>query len=133
MTATRFMRVALGFAFALGTMTGSARAQSTDYPNRPIKMLVGFAAGGGTDVAARIMAQKMSEILGQTILVENRTGAGGLIAAAILAAAVGIAWQGHVAKQEADLLLPFGSLPLLQTKMGVSRVQEIGWIGQCPR
>jgi len=85
MTATRFMRVALGFAFALGTMTGSAHAQSTDYPNRPIKMLVGFAAGGGTDVAARIMAQKMSEILGQTILVENRTGASGLIAAQDLA------------------------------------------------
>jgi tripartite-type tricarboxylate transporter receptor subunit TctC len=85
MTATRFMRVAMGFAFALGTMTGSARAQSTDYPNRPIKMLVGFAAGGGTDVAARIMAQKMSEILGQTILVENRTGASGLIAAQDLA------------------------------------------------
>jgi tripartite-type tricarboxylate transporter receptor subunit TctC len=85
MTATRFMRVAMGFALALGTMTGSARAQSTDYPNRPIKMLVGFAAGGGTDVAARIMAQKMSEILGQTILVENRTGASGLIAAQDLA------------------------------------------------
>ena len=45
-------------------------------------MLVGFAAGGGTDVAARIMAQKMSEILGQAIVVENRTGASGLIAAA---------------------------------------------------
>jgi tripartite-type tricarboxylate transporter receptor subunit TctC len=85
MTATRFMRVAMGFALALGTMTGSARAQSTDYSNRPIKMLVGFAAGGGTDVAARIMAQKMSEILGQTILVENRTGASGLIAAQDLA------------------------------------------------
>jgi tripartite-type tricarboxylate transporter receptor subunit TctC len=59
----------------------AARGQSTDYPNRPIKMIVGFAAGGGTDVVARIMAQKMSEILHQTIVVENRTGASGMIAA----------------------------------------------------
>ena len=43
-------------------------------------MLVGFGAGGGTDVVARIMAQKMSEILGQSVVVENRTGASGLIA-----------------------------------------------------
>ena len=81
MTATRLLRVVLGFASALGLFAGTARAQNADYPNRPIKMLVGFAAGGGTDVAARIIAQKMSEILGQTILVENRTGASGLIAA----------------------------------------------------
>ena len=52
-----------------------------DFPDRPIKMIVGFAAGGSTDVAARIVAQKMSEILGQSVLVENRTGASGLLAA----------------------------------------------------
>ena len=85
MTATRLTRVGISFALALGIMSGWAHAQNTDYPNRPIRMLVGFAAGGGTDVAARIMAQKMSEILGQTILVENRTGASGLIAAQDLA------------------------------------------------
>ena len=44
-------------------------------------MIVGFAAGGGTDVVAKIMAQKMSERLGQSVLVENRTGASGMIAA----------------------------------------------------
>jgi tripartite-type tricarboxylate transporter receptor subunit TctC len=44
-------------------------------------MIVGFAAGGGTDVVARIVAQKMSENLGQSVLVENRTGASGMIAA----------------------------------------------------
>jgi tripartite-type tricarboxylate transporter receptor subunit TctC len=44
-------------------------------------LAVGLAAGGGTDVVARIMAQKMSEILHQTIVVENRTGASGMIAA----------------------------------------------------
>jgi tripartite-type tricarboxylate transporter receptor subunit TctC len=77
MTAT--MRVVL--ALALIVFANPVRAQTADFPNRPMKMLVGFAAGGGTDVAARVMAQKMSEVLGQSIVVENRTGASGLIAA----------------------------------------------------
>jgi len=72
-------RIAL--ALMLIVSSGGVRAQNSDYPNRPIKMLVGFAAGGGTDVAARVIAQKMSEILGQGVVVENRTGASGLIAA----------------------------------------------------
>lgn len=81
MKATRLMRVALSAALAFCLIQSAARAQDAAFPNRPIKMLVGFGAGGSTDVAARIMAQKMGEILGQTILVENRTGASGLIAA----------------------------------------------------
>jgi tripartite-type tricarboxylate transporter receptor subunit TctC len=76
----RLLRAALCVAL-LFSFAGFAQAQNTAYPNRPIKMLVGFAAGGGTDVAARIMAQQMSIVLGQTILVENRPGASGLIAA----------------------------------------------------
>ena len=81
MTATRSLRGALAIALALGFGQITGHAQDNAYPNRPIKMVVGFGAGGSTDVAARIMAQKMSEILGQTILVENRTGASGMIAA----------------------------------------------------
>jgi tripartite-type tricarboxylate transporter receptor subunit TctC len=80
MRATRLSRLATIGALALVAAT-AARGQSADYPNRPIKMIVGFAAGGGTDVVARIMALKMSEILHQTIVVENRTGASGMIAA----------------------------------------------------
>jgi tripartite-type tricarboxylate transporter receptor subunit TctC len=72
-------RIAL--ALVLIVCSGGVRAQNGDYPNRPIKMLVGFAAGGGTDVAARVIAQRMSEMLGQSVVVENRTGASGLIAA----------------------------------------------------
>ncbi|MGA2894405.1 MAG: tripartite tricarboxylate transporter substrate binding protein [Xanthobacteraceae bacterium] len=79
-------KYALAVALAIGVIAGTARAQDS-FPNRPIKLLVGFAAGGGTDVAARIMAQQMSKILGQPILVENRAGASGLIAAQDLAKA----------------------------------------------
>ena len=80
---TALLRVVLMLALIVFPLT--VRAQTADYPNRPIKMLVGFAAGGGTDVAARVIAQKMSEILGQGVVVENRTGASGLIAAQDLA------------------------------------------------
>src|SRR5215475_4282373 len=76
---TAFLRAV--FALALIIFVNPVHAQNGDYPNRPIKLLVGFAAGGGTDVAARVIAQKMSEILGQGVVVENRTGASGLIAA----------------------------------------------------
>ena len=81
MKATRSLWVAVAAALALSFCQIAAHAQDAAYPNRPIKMLVGFGAGGGTDIAARIMAQKMSEILGQSIVVENRTGASGMIAA----------------------------------------------------
>jgi tripartite-type tricarboxylate transporter receptor subunit TctC len=81
MTAARLLSVAFGLALTASVSHDFARAQDTAYPDRPIKMLVGFGAGGGTDIAARIMAQKMSEILGQSIVVENRTGASGMIAA----------------------------------------------------
>ncbi len=56
-----------------------ARAQS-DYPNRPIHLYVGFAAGGGNDIFARIVADKASQILGQTVVVENKPGGGGRLA-----------------------------------------------------
>jgi len=81
MTAVRLLSVAFGLALTFSVSHNFARAQDTAYPDRPIKMLVGFGAGGGTDIAARIMAQKMSEIIGQSIVVENRTGASGMIAA----------------------------------------------------
>jgi tripartite-type tricarboxylate transporter receptor subunit TctC len=58
----------------------SASAHAQDYPTRPITLVVPYAAGGGNDVMARIVADKMSRTLGQQIVVENRAGAGGTIA-----------------------------------------------------
>ena len=63
---------------ALGAAAGTAAAQS--YPARPVKILVGFAAGGPTDVIARIVAQDMTASLGQSFFVENRPGANAIIA-----------------------------------------------------
>ena len=72
-------------ALALALATADSRAQTAKYPDKPVKMVVGFTAGGGTDVVARILAQKMSENLGQSVLVENRTGASGMIAGEMVA------------------------------------------------
>src|SRR2546429_9806141 len=65
--------VVFGLLLAL---TGAALAQG--YPTKPITMIIPFAAGGPTDVLGRVMAQRMSEILGQQIVVENVGGAGGM-------------------------------------------------------
>jgi tripartite-type tricarboxylate transporter receptor subunit TctC len=70
----------LGVVLAAGLAMVEGDAQPAKYPDRPVKMLVGFSAGGGTDVVARILGQKMSETFGQTVVVENRPGASGLIA-----------------------------------------------------
>ena len=55
-------------------------AAQSDYPSRPVKLVVGFAAGGGNDIFARLVGAKLSEILGQQIVVENKPGAGGRLA-----------------------------------------------------
>ena len=63
-----------------------ARAQTDQgYPSRPIRMIVGFAAGGGNDIFARVVGQRLSEILGQTVVIENRPAAGGRQAAEYVA------------------------------------------------
>ena len=76
------------FRFALATVlailaTSSAFAQT--YPNRPIRVLVPFAAGGAVDTLARLIALKLSETLGQSVIIENRAGAGGNLASDVLA------------------------------------------------
>lgn len=84
-TCTR--RFALSLAAAAGlALVAPAQAQGT-YPNKPIRMIVPLGAGSAVDVAARLLAQKMSENMGQAIVVENITGAAGIIGADRLAKA----------------------------------------------
>ena len=68
---------ALACALAAGLTAGQAAAQA--WPARPLKMIVPFAAGGATDVIGRLMAQKLSDTLGQQVVVENRGGAGSTV------------------------------------------------------
>jgi tripartite-type tricarboxylate transporter receptor subunit TctC len=77
--------ILLGLLFALCMGSSAAEDLPKQYPERSIKILVGFAAGGGTDVAARIVAQKLTETIGQPVVVENRPGASGMIAAETVA------------------------------------------------
>src|SRR5258705_13381829 len=66
----------LAFALALPSL-----APAQEYPAKPVRMVVGFPPGGGTDVVARIIAPRYSELLGQSVVIENRPGATGTMAA----------------------------------------------------
>jgi len=77
----QFLHLAAGAA-ALSVLSGIARAQA--YPSRPIRWVVGFAPGGATDIIARLMGQWLSERLGQSVVIENRPGAGSNLATEVV-------------------------------------------------
>lgn len=83
-------RRTLGTTAALALAPGLARAQA--YPSKPVRLIVPYSAGGGADTTARLIAPKLQEVLGQTIVVENKPGAGGMIGDEIVAKA---APDGH--------------------------------------
>ena len=82
-------RISAGVAVALAIIVGSVPAQAQDdaasFPNKPIRVIVPFAAGGGNDIFARLVGNKLSEILGQQLVIENRPAAGGRPAAEFVA------------------------------------------------
>lgn len=104
---------------AIALATGAAMAQGS-FPNRPVTLVVGFAPGGGTDITARTLSKKFGDYLGQQVIVENRAGAGGNIAA------------DYVAKANADgytiLLGNVGSLavaPHMNSKLPYDPLRDL--------
>jgi tripartite-type tricarboxylate transporter receptor subunit TctC len=90
---TGFLRAAIaGLACLVSLAAGIAPSSAADYPDHPVRWLIGFAPGGPVDVIARIMSQFLSERLGQQFIVENRAGSGGNIATA---AAIGSEPDGY--------------------------------------
>jgi len=68
-------------AVALGLVAGAVEAQAQAYPARPVRLIIPFSAGGAADVPARVLMQRLSETLGQQVIIENRPGAGSTIGA----------------------------------------------------
>jgi tripartite-type tricarboxylate transporter receptor subunit TctC len=73
--------------FAIAISLGSSMAAAQDYPNKPIRLIVPFGAGGGSDYVGRLVAQKLTEQMGQTVVVENRPGAASLLGTELAARA----------------------------------------------
>ena len=107
-----------------------AAAAQSDYPRQPVKLLVGFAAGGGNDLFARLVAQKLSERLGQPVVVENKPGASSIIAFELAARALP---DGHTL-----VVAPFGATiinPGIYPKLpydGVAGFQPISIVASFP-
>jgi tripartite-type tricarboxylate transporter receptor subunit TctC len=95
-------------------VTASAAAHAQNYPNRPVRLVVPYPPGGGTDVIARTLAQKMTETMGQQVLVDNRPGANGIIGSDVVAKAtpdgytVLITLATHVINPALYAKLPYG-------------------------
>ena len=79
------MRATGYLAWFTALMVIHTEAAAQHYPVRPIRMVVGFAAGGATDLSARFLAQKVSESIGQQVIVDNRPGASSMLAAELVA------------------------------------------------
>jgi tripartite-type tricarboxylate transporter receptor subunit TctC len=81
-----YWRIAVA-AVAFLSCAKLSMADAEDWPNKPVRIMVGFGVGGGTDIVTRVIAERLSDVLGQQFVVENRPGAGGSIAGGIVAKA----------------------------------------------
>jgi tripartite-type tricarboxylate transporter receptor subunit TctC len=89
----------------------AAVAHAQSYPTKPVRMVVGFAAGGATDLSARTVAQKLSETLGQQVIVDNRVGASGNLAGEIVARSAPDGYTLYLANATAAMPSLFSKVP----------------------
>jgi tripartite-type tricarboxylate transporter receptor subunit TctC len=110
----------LGSAAVFSLPLIAAAAQTDTYPNRPIRLVVGFTPGGATDLVGRLVAEKLSERFGQQVVVDNRPGASGIIAARLVGSAQP---DGHTLLISGSSISIVGSL-YKQTSFDVQRDLE---------
>ena len=123
MTTKTLRRAAVGFVAMLGLGLGQAcwgqagrMDGARDYPNKPIRVLVGFSAGSTTDIMARTVGQKLTEAWGQPVVVENRPSAGGVLASTTVATAAPDGYSlisvsaGHAVSAALYSKLPYDTL-----------------------
>ena len=99
-------RFALAVAIGLCSLSFSTSAQQA-FPTKPIRLIVGFAPGGGTDIVARALAPKMGEVLGQAVIIENKSGAAGTIAADQIAKSTPDGYTLLVGHSNSNAIAPF--------------------------
>src|SRR4051812_45145748 len=100
------LRLAKFIPFVLAILLSAGLAHAQGFPSKPLRLVVAFVPGGGDDYHGRLVAQKLSETLGQQVVVDNRSGAGGMVG-----------WE-HAAKSPADgytMLLSGGGLAAIKS------------------
>jgi tripartite-type tricarboxylate transporter receptor subunit TctC len=144
---TKPVRLALGAAFALATILGVTAANAQAYPSKRITVIVPFAGGSASDVVTRIMLDRMSKSMGQSIIVENRPGAGGNTGTAaatkadpdgytlvgsgsgpLAANTVLYASLGYNPQTDLEIVSPFAVFPIVivaSTKLPVTTLREL--------
>jgi len=100
-------------------IAASAAAQAQPYPSKPVRIIVGFAAGGPSDIVARLMAQQLTERLGRQVVVENRAGATGTIGAEVVAKSPPDGYSLYLASQTTHAVAPY-----MYSKVGYDPIKD---------
>lgn len=117
------------FAAALLCLTAAA-AMAETYPSKPVRLIVGFPPGGGTDIVSRLIGQKLTESMGQQIIVDNRAGATGTLAANLVARAIPDGYTLIMAHAASQTMAP----PVF-TKVGYDPLRDfsmVAYVGYVP-
>jgi tripartite-type tricarboxylate transporter receptor subunit TctC len=114
------MKVGLRYWF-LPLLVAAQSVAAQNYPAKPVRLIVPFAAGGGTDLVGRTIAQKLTEAWGQTFVVENRGGAGGVIGAELVAKSPP---DGYTLAGQLQVL--FDNLPVVQPHVRSGKLRLMG-------